>query len=322
MKITNYKIILYGLVLIIFFWFAEAFLHILIFDVNTNVIINLLFPPVHEYWMRIIVMFIMVVFSITSQRIVKKLHNMNDKLQKVEEDLRKSFNRSKFYKDLFTHDVNNIFSIINSSANLIASYYKSPNKLINIEEYPEIIQEQIIRGSKLVDNVRKLFELEEIKHPSQKLEVLRMLTQAINYVKKSYLDNTIDIQIDIMDEECFILGNELLVDIFENILINTIRYNVNSIVEIFIKISKEYKDNHEFIKMEFIDNGIGISDEKKKIIFEQNNRKYKGSKGMGIGLSLVKKIIDSYSGHIYVENRVQEDYSKGSNFILLIPRAS
>ena len=102
----------------------------------------------------------------------------------------------------------------------------------------------------------------------------------------------------------------------ENIIDHGIEIN-----EFVLEISKEYKDGHDFIKMEFMDNGIGISDEKKKIIFEQNNRKYKGSKGMGIGLSLVKKIIDSYSGHIYIENRVQEDYSKGSNFVMLIPKA-
>ena len=321
MKIRDYKIILIGLILIIFFWFAEALLHILIFDVDTHVIINLLFPPVHEFWMRVIVMFIMMVFTILSQIIVKKLHDMNSKLQKVDDDLRKLFNRSKFYKDLFTHDVNNIFSIINSSAELISSYYKSPNKSVNIQEYPEMIQEQIIRGSKLVDNVRKLFELEEVKKPIQKLEVLNFLNQAINYVKKSYMDKNIDINTDIPDEKCFILGNKLLVDIFENILINAIKYNENPIVEIFIRISNECREGSNYIKMEFIDNGMGIIDERKKIIFEEDNREYKGAKGMGLGLSLVKKIMESYFGYIWVENRVQEDYSKGSNFVILIPKA-
>jgi len=43
---------------------------------------------------------------------------------------------------------------------------------------------------------------------------------------------------------------------------------------------------------------------------------------MGLGLSLVKKIMDSYFGYIWVENRVQEDYSKGSNFVILIPKAT
>ena len=40
---------------------------------------------------------------------------------------------------------------------------------------------------------------------------------------------------------------------------------------------------------------------------------------MGLGLSLVKKTIDRYNGKIWVENKVKDDYSKGSNFIILIP---
>ena len=43
---------------------------------------------------------------------------------------------------------------------------------------------------------------------------------------------------------------------------------------------------------------------------------------MGLGLSLVKKIIDSYSGKICVKDRIKGDYTKGSNFIVLIPRAT
>ena len=40
---------------------------------------------------------------------------------------------------------------------------------------------------------------------------------------------------------------------------------------------------------------------------------------MGLGLSLVKKIIQKYEGKVWVENIVKDDYSKGSNFIILIP---
>ena len=317
----NYRIILIGIFLTISFWIIEAILHTIIFDSGTNFISNLLFPPIHEFWMRIIVLFILLFFSILSQNMINQIQGMHKKLQRVENELRKSYGNSKFYKDLFTHDVNNIFSVINSSAELLSNYYKNPNKSINIEEYPEIIQEQIIRGSKLIKNVRKLFELEEIESPFQNLEALGFLNQAINYVKKAYSDKTIDIQVELLDEKLYIHANELVLDIFENILINAIKHNNNLIIEIFVRISKEYRDGNEFIKLEFTDNGIGIADEKKKIIFEKDNRSYKGIKGMGLGLSLVKKITESYFGHIWVENRVQEDHSKGSNFVILIPKA-
>jgi signal transduction histidine kinase len=39
---------------------------------------------------------------------------------------------------------------------------------------------------------------------------------------------------------------------------------------------------------------------------------------MGIGLSLVKKIIEEYTGKVWVENRIKGDHTKGSNFIVLL----
>ena len=71
--------------------------------------------------------------------------------------------------------------------------------------------------------------------------------------------------------------------------------------------------------MEFKDNGLGISDYRKTSIFERGSQKSWKSKGMGLGLSLVKKIIDMYHGDIWVEDRVKGDHTKGSNFIIMIP---
>ncbi|MFX1277120.1 MAG: sensor histidine kinase [Promethearchaeota archaeon] len=71
--------------------------------------------------------------------------------------------------------------------------------------------------------------------------------------------------------------------------------------------------------MEFIDNGIGIQDSLKKRIFEGGFNKHPSVKGMGLGLSLVKKVIQTYNGTIWVEDKIIGDYSKGSKFIILIP---
>ncbi|MHA2131556.1 MAG: ATP-binding protein, partial [Promethearchaeota archaeon] len=77
-----------------------------------------------------------------------------------------------------------------------------------------------------------------------------------------------------------------------------------------------------YAKYEFIDNGFGISDQKKEVLFQERFNKEKGSKGMGFGLTLVKKIIESYKGEIWVEDKVKDDYTQGSNFVFLIPKAN
>jgi len=110
----------------------------------------------------------------------------------------------------------------------------------------------------------------------------------------------------------------LLLDVFENILNNAVKYNNNNEVKVLIRISKDTIDNNNFYKLEFIDYGIGISDEKKEIIFKKGHHDLKGGKGMGLGLSLVKKIIHMYNGKIWIEDRIKGDYSRGSKFIILL----
>ncbi len=90
-------------------------------------------------------------------------------------------------------------------------------------------------------------------------------------------------------------------------------------LSIRLQVSKVQKNKINYLKMEFIDNGIGIHDKLKDIIFQRGYANKKKTKGLGFGLSLVKKIIKSYNGQIWVEDRVKGDFSKGSNFIILIP---
>ena len=54
-------------------------------------------------------------------------------------------------------------------------------------------------------------------------------------------------------------------------------------------------------------------------IFKTVIRHREKVKGMGLGLLLVKIILDNYNGEIWVEDKIKGDYSKGSNFIILIP---
>lgn len=51
------------------------------------------------------------------------------------------------------------------------------------------------------------------------------------------------------------------------------------------------------------------------------NKKDKHVRGMGIGLSLVKKFVERYNGQIWIEDKVKGDHSKVSNFIFLIPKS-
>ena len=250
--------------------------------------------------------------------IIKKFESEKE-LKESKEKYRKAYYQANLYRDIFAHDINNILQNISSSVELSALYLNNPEKLHTIKELYEIIDEQVNRGKKLINNVRKITEIDDSEITLEKIDANRLLKNAIEFLHNSFQTRNIDIQLNTLTKNIYVTANNLLLDVFENILINAVRYNDKSKIEIIIKISKEEKEDKNYIKMEFKDNGIGISDFRKNTIFERGSRKRYKSKGMGLGLSLVRKIIDTYKGEIWIEDRVKGDSKQGSNFVVLIP---
>ncbi len=241
-----------------------------------------------------------------------------EELRKSEEKYHEAFNRANLYKDLLAHDMNNILQNILLSIELLSLYQKEPEKRKEIEELLSTAIIQVGRGKKLISNVTYITKIEEIEISIKSIEVYEVLEKTIEYINKSFQDRRINIKIDSNSKEFYIKANELLPEVFENILINAVIHNKNPSVEILIKISKYQENGITFLKLEFIDNGIGIRDIMKEKIFLRITKINKKAPGMGLGLSLVKKIIEKYYGKIWVEDKIQGDYTKGSNFVVLI----
>jgi len=252
------------------------------------------------------------------QDITERKH-VEQELETSEIKYREAFNRVDFYKDIFSHDINNIFQNIHSSVELIDLNMEQAMDVERNDELLDIIREQIKRGTNLVSNVRRLSEIENKDLTLQKCEIIAALKDVVDALIKVYKKREIDVQIQIEPREVFIKANELVQDVFENILINAVRHNRNSHVEILIKFSRVIKNEGNFIKLEFIDNGIGIFPEMKEKIFQRGHSEKKSKIGLGLGLTLVKKIVRSYNGQIWVEDKVAGDHPKGSNFIIILP---
>ncbi len=127
-------------------------------------------------------------------------------------------------------------------------------------------------------------------------------------IKKSY--NNIDFKIKVDFTE----NNSLLqIDfkqIMDNLIDNSSKYGAKE-TEIFIKVNK-------LIEMEVSDDGIGIPKEEKQNIFEKYYRITRDENnhvnGLGVGLFLVRKIVDKYKGDIDVNPK-----KKGVSFKITIP---
>lgn len=237
--------------------------------------------------------------------------------EKARQKLRESKKKSIFYKDLIAHDMRNILFVVQSSVELMENWEEKRLGSDEVKEMMGRIKKQSERGAELISNVQKLSKAEKEERDIRPVLIKKMLERTITDIQKSFDEQEISIETEFPNESITVEGGELLIDAFENILINGVVHNSSETKKLWIKISQIERYNKPYIKLEFKDNGIGIQREDKEKVF-QRGVKTEHSYGMGIGLSLVKEIIEGYNGRIWVENRIKDDYTKGSNFILLL----
>ncbi len=260
------------------------------------------------------------------KKILSIARDINDRkiaeqnLMESEKKYHQAYDQASVYKDIIAHDMNNILHSIQSSLELCTILSSKSQDVKDFDEWFQIIQSSVDKGARLIRNVQKLSRVDEASLSLAPVEVLSELRKAISFLGDSFRDKKVEIQLEALNQELRTHSNELLIEIFENILINAVKYNFSDTIEITIKVSEAKEKNGEWLKIEFIDNGIGIPDENKKLIFKKGFKKDMNIRGMGIGLSLVNKIVKSYGGKIWVENRISGDHTKGSNFVVLLPK--
>ncbi len=245
---------------------------------------------------------------------------LQQEIAESEKKYREAFIESEFYRDLLTHDFNNILQSIYSGIQLNELYLENPEKLSLLKSNFKIIKEQLERAARLISNVRKLSNLEKQEISIEKIELLEIFENTISYIKNRYNERIINIEVNPFDDKIYVMANALIEEVFENILDNAVKHNKNLIVEVKIIISREVNTKQKkYIKIQIKDNGIGIENSRRKVIFSRKYSDDKKINGRGLGLSLVKHIMEKIKGKVWVEDKIAGDYSKGSNFILLIP---
>ncbi len=242
-----------------------------------------------------------------------------ERITKSEKKYRESYDLAEFYKNLLAHDIRNVLQNIQSSSEIISLLSGQKMNDKNVMKYLQTINEQVIKGTTLVSNIYNLSKLSDAETELQRIDVLKILNESITYIKKSFTEKDIIIELNSEYKEIFVIANNLILGVFENILINAVNYNENQKVEVQIDLSKVVDTGEKFIKLEIKDNGIGVPDNLKVKLFTSTKETPIQSKGLGLGLLLVYKIILSYNGKIWIEDRIEGDYTKGSNFVILIP---
>jgi signal transduction histidine kinase len=117
---------------------------------------------------------------------------------------------------------------------------------------------------------------------------------------------------------CYVNANILLKDVFVNLVDNAIKHSDGS-PTIKIEVNKIIDGCSSFYKVAVEDNGPGISDEMKGEVFHRLKRGQTQARGRGLGLYIVKTLVNDFHGQVWAEDRVQGDHTKGARFIVMLP---
>lgn len=254
------------------------------------------------------------------ERLVKDQRLKEQRLEKSEKKLKGAVKQAEFYKDLLAHDIANKLSNVYSSAQLMDMFEDLEENMDKVDDLIATIKEEVQEGKRIISNVRKLSKIKEKKGEIKPVKVNKVLQSAIKHAKVRVQRRNSEITTNFPAKDIIVQGGDLLIDAFENILINGAIHNDSEMVKLWIEMSIISGSDTEKVKIEFKDNGVGIPDEQKKKLFQKTYETSSGAGGMGIGLSLVKNIIDTYDGEIWVEDRIEGNYSEGSNFVVLLKK--
>lgn len=181
------------------------------------------------------------------------------------------------------------------------------------EERLGSINDEVIRLSSLVNKLRDISSIENTESLSKEEVNLKELIKNIGYnMEINALDKNISISYELEDIVCMVDRGKFS-QVIVNILSNAIKYTDKD-GKVYVKLYK--KDNKVMISIR--DTGVGIAKKDLKYIFERFYRTDKSRSretgGIGVGLTIAKKIVKLHDGDIYVNSEI----GTGTEFIISI----
>lgn len=217
-----------------------------------------------------------------------------------------------------THEFKTPISTISLACEVLSdsSVEKSKEK---IDNYVNVIGEENKRLGLLVENILQTAILDkgEFKLKIQQVDVHDIIEHAINNIRLQVNKKEGELLVHLNAADNLIDADKIhLTNVVYNLIDNALKYTQDKPV---IEVSTENKENGLLISVK--DNGIGISKENQKKIFDTLYRVATGNihtvKGFGLGLSYVKAVVEKHGGSV----RVESDLGKGSTFNIWLPKA-
>ena len=186
-----------------------------------------------------------------------------------------------------------------------------------IIKYIDSIKLNSYRLSKLINNIVDLSKIEAgfFKLSLSNSNIVEIVEEIVMSVTTLTEFKGLNIIFDTdIEEKIIACDTEKIERIVLNLISNAIKFS-NDGDEIIVDV----KTSNEFVEISVKDNGIGIEDEYLDMIFDRFKQVDKSlsrnTEGTGVGLSLVKSIVELHGGSIYAES----EFGKGSKFTVKLP---
>lgn len=265
------------------------------------------------YWNALVragIFFSIAIFVNALSREQQKLKLVNLELQRLNAEKNK-------YIGITAHDLRSPVGNIYNLSDLMLDPKSSANLTASQHEFLALINRTSYNALNLLDNLLDVAQIEAgtLKINKEKHDYLEFVREiiAINQHIAAKKGQKINLESDIPDIRLH-FDRSYLGQVLNNLITNALKYSFPQ-TEVKIKVSV----NGQYVKTEVVDQGMGIKDQDKDKIFrpfeKAQNVPTGGERSSGLGLAIVRKIIEAHQGEIGFSST----YGKGSTFYFFLP---
>ena len=246
------------------------------------------------------------------RRVAEQLADSNRQLEKAQAEARRS-ERLAALGQLsagLAHEIRNPLGVIKGSAETLGR--KLPTEDPVARELADYISGEVNRLNSLVSRFLSFAKPLELK--KQPEDVLPIVEHAIKAAQERWPDSGVKVELACNgDIPPISVDAELAEQVFKNLVFNAYEAMETESGNLRVEVSNEYSDGRRGVEIAFSDTGPGVSPELREQIFNPffTTKSY----GVGLGLSIVSKIVDDHGGWI----RVDPQTEKGSCFRVFLP---
>ncbi len=238
-------------------------------------------------------------------------------LRRMTKDMGQDTKQARFqFLSLLSHE-------LKSPVNAVEGYLrmmKDKQAGDNIEDYNMMIERSMERLKGMRTLITDLLDLTKIESGEKKrniqlIDISQVARKAVDGMEPYSIQKKVKLYIDLPDDIKYKADENEMEIIFNNLLSNAIKYNKEE-----GDVSLVVKEDEQHIIIIVEDTGIGMTKEEMAGLFQEfvriKNSKTKNITGSGLGLSIVRKIVDEYNGEVKVES----EPDKGTKFLVELPK--